>query len=132
VHSIVKSSSVPISNADAEESFSLLIELCPFFLQKLIIGREEWLEMPAPDATRKSTEAQGGDEERINGDRSQTIGSPVACSSPKRIRVPTSPGMFTKLPIEDNFLQSPRTLNTARGSLGQVREQIRKELESYD
>ncbi|KAF5393754.1 hypothetical protein D9757_000159 [Collybiopsis confluens] len=43
---VVKSSPVPISTAEANESLELLNTLCPFFLKQQTIGGEEWLEMP--------------------------------------------------------------------------------------
>ncbi|TFY82594.1 hypothetical protein EWM64_g1418 [Hericium alpestre] len=45
---VVKSSPVPISTAEAQQSLNLLTSLCPFFLKPLQIGTDEWLEMPAP------------------------------------------------------------------------------------
>ncbi|KAE9388709.1 hypothetical protein BT96DRAFT_1025317 [Gymnopus androsaceus JB14] len=45
--SIVKSSPVTISIAEANESLELLIRLCPFFLQRVPIDDEEWLGMPS-------------------------------------------------------------------------------------
>ncbi|KAK7470809.1 hypothetical protein VKT23_002227 [Stygiomarasmius scandens] len=43
---IIKSSPVPISSAEANESLDLLTKLCPFFLKALVIASEDWLEMP--------------------------------------------------------------------------------------
>ncbi|KIK65411.1 hypothetical protein GYMLUDRAFT_38864 [Collybiopsis luxurians FD-317 M1] len=51
---IVKSSPIPISTAEANESLELLITLCPFFLKQQTIGGEEWLEMPAPPGNPSS------------------------------------------------------------------------------
>lgn len=36
-----------VHTADARESVTLLMDLCSFFLQPLIIEGEEWVEMPA-------------------------------------------------------------------------------------
>lgn len=47
VRAIAKSSPIPISAAEAQESIGLLTSLCPFFLKSMEIGSEEWLEMPA-------------------------------------------------------------------------------------
>jgi hypothetical protein len=47
VSAIIKSSSVPISLAEAQESVTLLTTLCPFFLKAVDITGQEWLEMPA-------------------------------------------------------------------------------------
>lgn len=127
LHSVVKSSPVPISNAEAEESIGILTELCPFFLQRLVIGREEWLEMPAPPSDM--TKAQP---ESITKDELLPVCS-TPTSSPKKIRIPTSPGMVRQV-SDPNLLQgSPRIFNNGnQGVLRVVRERIRKELESYD
>ncbi|KAH9939891.1 hypothetical protein B0H21DRAFT_812427 [Amylocystis lapponica] len=45
---VLKSSPVPISAAEAHESLALLARLCPFFVRRLDVAGEEWLEMPAP------------------------------------------------------------------------------------
>ncbi|KAF9263549.1 hypothetical protein L218DRAFT_321843 [Marasmius fiardii PR-910] len=61
---VIKSSPVPISAADANESLDLLTRLCPFFLKPLNITGESWLEMPAsksdPATPSKSGPAPGG------------------------------------------------------------------------
>ncbi|KAF5369751.1 hypothetical protein D9758_001195 [Tetrapyrgos nigripes] len=43
---VVKSSPVPISSAEANESLDMLTKLCPFFLKPFVIASEDWLEMP--------------------------------------------------------------------------------------
>ncbi|THV08705.1 hypothetical protein K435DRAFT_883521 [Dendrothele bispora CBS 962.96] len=43
---VIKSSPVPISSAEANESLDLLTRLCPFFLKSIVIASEDWLEMP--------------------------------------------------------------------------------------
>ncbi len=47
IPAIIKSSPVPISAAEVQESIQMLHSLCPFFLKSVDIGGEEWLEMPA-------------------------------------------------------------------------------------
>ncbi len=47
VAAVLKSSPVPTSTAEAQESLAILTHLCPFFLKPLDIDRQEWLEMPA-------------------------------------------------------------------------------------
>jgi len=44
---VLKSSPVPMSSAEAQESLAILTRLCPFFLKPLDIDGQEWLEMPA-------------------------------------------------------------------------------------
>ncbi|KAI0306961.1 hypothetical protein B0F90DRAFT_1622156 [Multifurca ochricompacta] len=44
---VLKSSTVPMSTAEAQESLTILASLCPFFLKLLDIDGQEWLEMPA-------------------------------------------------------------------------------------
>ncbi|KAJ7460353.1 hypothetical protein B0H11DRAFT_1872498 [Mycena galericulata] len=45
---IIKSSPVPLSSAEAAYSLTMLTKLCPFFLKQLPIAGKAWLEMPAP------------------------------------------------------------------------------------
>ncbi|KAH9049013.1 hypothetical protein EDB84DRAFT_1667130 [Lactarius hengduanensis] len=44
---VLKSSPVPMSTAEAQESLTILTSLCPFFLKPLDVDGQEWLEMPA-------------------------------------------------------------------------------------
>ncbi|KAI0254924.1 hypothetical protein BJV78DRAFT_1279996 [Lactifluus subvellereus] len=48
---VLKSSPVPMSTAEAQESLTILTSLCPFFLKPLDIDGQEWLEMPASAQT---------------------------------------------------------------------------------
>ncbi|KAJ7781391.1 hypothetical protein B0H16DRAFT_1498274 [Mycena metata] len=101
--SVVKSSPVPLSSAEAIDSLVMLAKLCPFFLKQLTIGGEDWLEMPAPSAGS----SEGG--------------------SPSKKSGPGSPGSAEAL-----FTRSPRRVKREAGGLREVREIIRKELELQD
>ncbi|KAI0693570.1 hypothetical protein BC835DRAFT_1066460 [Cytidiella melzeri] len=109
---VIKSSPVPISSAEAQESLDLLVSLCPFFLKKLDIANEEWLEMPAPSVAPATPGP---------GDESPT-------------KTPSSPGRIRgKLDSADELrTRSPRRVKPEGGGLREVRERIRKELESQD
>lgn len=112
-----KSSPVPISSAEAQESLELLAKLCPFFLRPMDVGGEEWLEMPA-------TTPGGADP-----DAASKTGSSASPS-----KIPTSPGRL-KSKIEsakEVLTRSPRRVKAEVGGLREVRERIRKELESND
>ncbi|KAH9482831.1 hypothetical protein JR316_0004931 [Psilocybe cubensis] len=116
VTSIVKSSPVPLSTSEANESITMLIKLCPFFLKKLDISGDDWLEMPAPVS---ATAASAGD-----------LGSPSKVGQ----AVPSSPG---RLKGKDESAQelvnrSPRRIKREIGGLREVREIIRRELELQD
>ncbi|TFY54379.1 hypothetical protein EVJ58_g8901 [Rhodofomes roseus] len=112
---VIKSSPVPISSAEAQESLDLLAKLCPFFLRPLDVDGEEWLEMPAPST---SAEAE--------------IGSKAITSSPSK--VPTSPGRIKGKDesAEELRTRSPRRVKREGAGLREVRERIRKELEMND
>ena len=116
IAAIVKSSPVPISTAEANESISMLIKLCPFFVKKLHISGKEWIEMPSSN-TAASTAVS-------------TEGTPTK-SKPS---VPFSPG---RLKGKDESTQelvtrSPRRVKREGGGLREVREIIRKELDLQD
>lgn len=103
---VVKSSPVPISSAEAHESLELLLDLCPFFLRRMDVGVEEWLEMPAP-----KSEPEG-----------------PATKLPK---MPPSPGR-TRGKDEsaiEVLTRSPKRIRPEAGGLREVRERVRKELE---
>ncbi|KAL0949652.1 hypothetical protein HGRIS_009696 [Hohenbuehelia grisea] len=107
---VVKSSPVPISNAEATESLSMLADLCPFFLKPLNVGGEEWLEMPAPVTP-------------------ETPVSPTKSPS----KPPPSPGSKGKHASEVELVtRSPRRVKRETGGLREVREIIRRELELQD
>lgn len=123
---VMKSSPVPISNAEAFESLTILTSLCPFFLRPLDITGEEWLEMPAPSTTGES-----------EGDSSSTLGNIL--SSPKKApssprKMPSSPGKNKSKDqsAEELRTRSPRTVKREGGGLREVRERIRREIELQD
>ncbi len=108
---VIKSSPVPISAAEATESLGLLVKLCPFFLKKLDIQGEEWLEIPAPT----SSSAPSGT-------------SSVNATPTKRGLVPpSSPG--GKIDSAELIHRSPKRVKKEAGGLREVREIIRRELE---
>ncbi|KAK7695521.1 hypothetical protein QCA50_000157 [Cerrena zonata] len=112
---IIKSSPVPISLSDAQDSLKMLASLCPFFLQYKNIGGEEWLEMPAPFMNATSETSS-----------SSTTSSPG--------KVPSSPGRVRGKheSAEELRTRSPRTVKREAGGLREVRERIRRELELHD
>ncbi|KAK0190857.1 hypothetical protein F5146DRAFT_1046032 [Armillaria mellea] len=112
VNAVIKSSPVPISVAEASESLEMLLKLCPFFLKKLNISGEEWLEMPAPKITPIS----------IDDNTPGTIGSP---SSPKSRKAKADSA-------EEVLTRSPKRVKKETGGLREVREIIRRELELQD
>ncbi|KAF8974359.1 hypothetical protein BDZ97DRAFT_1911552 [Flammula alnicola] len=116
VTAVIKSSPVPISTSEANESLAMLVKLCPFFIQKLNISGGEWLEMPA-SAPIASTDTS-------------SEGSPTKLKQ----TVPSSPG---RLKGKDESAQellnrSPRRVKRGTGGLREVREIIRRELELQD
>jgi hypothetical protein len=118
---ILKSSPVPISLADAQESINLLTSLCPFFLKSVDIAGEEWLEMPA---TRSSAEDKDVPESPT---KPKAAGGGVP---PSPGRVPASPGRARgKDDSVQEILRSPRRVKNEGGGLREVRERIRRELE---
>ena len=116
---IIKSSPVPLSLAEAHESLTMLAKLCPFFLRRVDVSGEEWLEMPAA-----SMDAESGD----------AGASPTKAGTIERGSVPSSP---SKLKGRDEsasevHTRSPRRVKRDYGGLREVRERIRKELEASD
>ena len=100
---VLKSSPVPVSSAEAQESLAILTRLCPFFLKPLDIDGQEWLEMPAS-----------------------------AYPSNERL-VPSSPGSSrAKSDDLEGVLSSPRRVRKEGGGLREVRERIRREIEMQD
>ncbi|KDR83571.1 hypothetical protein GALMADRAFT_219392 [Galerina marginata CBS 339.88] len=114
ITAVVKSSSVPISTSEANESISMLVKLCPFFLKRLDISSEEWLEMPAPTVSTTSA----------------TESSP----SKSKAAVPHSPGRVKGKDesAQELITRSPRRVKRETGGLREVREIIRRELELQD
>ncbi|KAI0787083.1 hypothetical protein BC629DRAFT_1714829 [Irpex lacteus] len=115
---VIKSSPVPISSAEAQESLDLLVDLCPFFLKKMDVGSEEWLEMPAPSTSSTSGSTSTAE--------SSTPSSPL--------KVPVSPGRIRGKDdsAEELLSRSPRRVRREGGGLREVRERIRREMESQD
>ncbi|EIW61226.1 uncharacterized protein TRAVEDRAFT_142770 [Trametes versicolor FP-101664 SS1] len=111
---VVKSSPVPISAAEAHESLMMLVRLCPFFLRRMDVSGEEWLEMPA-QTSGAGCEAEG------------EAAAPVV--------VPSSPGKL-KLAKDESasevLTRSPRRVKREGWGLREVRERIRRELEQAD
>ena len=164
---VIKSSPVPISRAEAQESLDLLVELCPFFLKKMDIANEEWLEMPATSSsstTDSSTDGASSDtlvspskagssSSKAPVSPSKVPSSPSKRSSPLKppgspLKTPSSPlkppSSPLKMPVspgrirgkddsaEELVTRSPRRVRREGGGLREVRERIRKELESQD
>ena len=103
---IVKSSPVPISDAEAIESVNMLTKLCPFFIKPLDIDGEEWFEMPSSSAVEKDEEKQAppSPSARKGKGREVTSGEEVLIRSPKRVK-------------------------KEGGGLREVRERVRRELD---
>ncbi|KAL1740137.1 hypothetical protein HDZ31DRAFT_68232 [Schizophyllum fasciatum] len=118
-HAVIKSSPVPISLAEANESLEMLTSLCPFFLKPLNIAGEEWLEMPATVSSGNSSSTPAG-----------FASATVDASPSKRPRVPPSPGKVDS--ATELVTRSPRRVKMETGGLREVREIIRRELELQD
>ncbi|KAG6890883.1 hypothetical protein C0995_000840 [Termitomyces sp. Mi166 len=115
VTAVIKSSPVPISTAEANESLSMLANLCPFFIKELDIAGKEWLEMPAANPAASAADVEG--------------------SPSKKKKVPLSPGPAIKgkhESAEELVTRSPRRVKREAGGLREVREIIRRELELED
>ena len=124
---VLKSSPVPISSAEAEESLNLLVKLCPFFLKKLVIAGEDWLEMPSNTASG----AEGSESSSPSKDSSSSSRIPSSPSKTPSGSVPNSPGK-RKDSAEELVTRSPRRIKREGGGLREVREIIRRELEMQD
>ncbi|PIL37284.1 hypothetical protein GSI_00977 [Ganoderma sinense ZZ0214-1] len=128
---VVKSSPVPLSIAETQESLGMLTKMCPFFLRELNVSGEEWLEMPEPaepegDAAASSSSSGAG-------------AGANASASPRKGGKGKAPGLVPKSPskfktkdesVADFFTRSPRQVWAQGGGLREVRERIRRELES--
>ncbi|KAL1761503.1 hypothetical protein FB107DRAFT_286135 [Schizophyllum commune] len=115
---VIKSSPVPISLSEANESLEMLTSLCPFFLKPLNIAGEEWLEMPATVSSGNSSTPAG------------FASAAVDASPSKRPRVPPSPGKVDS--ATELVTRSPKRVKMETGGLREVREIIRRELELQD
>ncbi|KAG6880308.1 hypothetical protein C0992_000085 [Termitomyces sp. T32_za158] len=116
VNAVVKSSPVPVSTAEANESLSMLAKLCPFFIRELDVAGKEWLEMPAANPT-------------------VALGDVESTPSKKKTKNPPSPGPAIKGKHEsaqELVTRSPRRVKRETGGLREVREIIRRELEFED
>ncbi|KAI0335610.1 hypothetical protein GY45DRAFT_1350799 [Cubamyces sp. BRFM 1775] len=111
---IIKSSPVPISTAEAHESINMLTSLCPFFLRRMDVTDEEWLEMPAQ--TGADADADPG-----------AVEPGSVPSSPVKPKLPAKDESATEV-----LTRSPRRVRREGGGLREVRERIRKELEQLD
>ncbi len=137
---VIKSSPVPMSSAEAQESLDLLVDLCPFFLKKMDVGSEEWLEMPAPSASSSTSGSTSTAESSVDGSPWKTPGSPSKTpSSPRKtpgspLKTPVSPGRIRGKDdsAEELLNRSPRRVRREGGGLREVRERIRREMESQD
>ncbi|KAF5388411.1 hypothetical protein D9615_000257 [Tricholomella constricta] len=108
VTAVIKSSPVPISTAEANESLSMLSKLCPFFVKELNIAGAEWLEMPASNAALTAGNVEG---------------------SPSKKKL-VAAGKHES--AEELITRSPRRVKREAGGLREVREIIRRELELQD
>ncbi|KAF8743841.1 hypothetical protein AX14_000245 [Amanita brunnescens Koide BX004] len=112
---IIKSSPIPISGAEADDSVTMLTKLCPFFLRKLQIAGEDWLEMPATNQNNHPSS-------------DSSLQTPT-----KKSTAPSSPGTAKSTnSAEELVRRSPRSVKRETGGLRQVREIIRREIESQD
>ena len=103
---IVKSSPVPISEAEAVESVNMLTKLCPFFIKPLSIDGEEWFEMPS------SSVAEVDEEKQVPQTPSARKGKGREITS-----------------VEEVLTRSPKRVKKEGGGLREVRERIRRELD---
>ena len=104
---IVKSSPVPISDAEAIESVNMLTKLCPFFIKPLNVDGEEWFEMPSSSSTVEKEEEK------------QAPPSP----SPRKGKGREAAS------AEEVLTRSPKRVKKEGGGLREVRERIRRELD---
>lgn len=118
IAAIVKSSPVPISSAEANESISMLIKLCPFFVKKLHISGKEWIEMPSSNTAAAASTA-------VSTDGTPTKSKPNMSFSPGRLKGKDES-------TQELVTRSPRRVKREGGGLREVREIIRKELDLQD
>ena len=115
---IVKSPTVSISIAEANESISMLIKLCPFFVKKLNISGEEWIEMPSSNTAAAASTSAGS-----------TEGTP----SKSKPNVPFSPGRMKGKDdsTQELVTRSPRRVKREGGGLRKAREIIALHASSF-
>ncbi|KAH7916319.1 hypothetical protein BJ138DRAFT_1169386 [Hygrophoropsis aurantiaca] len=138
---IIKSSPVPMSSSEAHESLKLLTSLCPFFLKKLDIAGEDWLEMPPSSVSAESSESSSRSRlvlppspgARISPTKLVPPPSPSRRGGGSKLVPPPSPGSRSQLDSAEEVLtRSPRRVKREGGGLREVREIIRRELELQD
>lgn len=124
---VIKSSPVPISNAEASESLKMLMDLCPFFLHKIVISGKDWLEMPSNQSGATIAIPGTPTKARVAAWSSPTKGTTTSTptSSPKK-------GSAAATPTQELLTGSPRAIRHPQGGLREVREVIRREIELQD
>ncbi|RPD67020.1 hypothetical protein L226DRAFT_498825 [Lentinus tigrinus ALCF2SS1-7] len=126
VAAVVKSSPVPLSIAEAHESLDMLVKICPFFIRRMDVSGEEWLEMPASAETDDEPSVPVSPRKGGYKEPGSVLNSPrKAPSSPSKLKIKDESA-------EDLLTRSPRRVKREGGGLREVRERIRKELESLD
>jgi len=134
---IIKSSPVPMSTLEANESLRLLTSLCPFFLRPLEIAGKEWLEMPSTSSVQDS-DTSTVDKSVPPSPTKKSTGSKLlpppspGTRSTSTIGPPPSPGSRAKFDSAEILTRSPRRVKREIGGLREVREIIRRELELQD
>jgi len=118
---IVKSSKTPISFAEAETSLSMITDLCPFFLTSKVVGKQEWLEMPASVAQPPSPSPTS----YIPSGPAVTVPAFSGTGGPS---IPTSPSPKARSRLGGDLAGPASPGRLRRGGLREVRERIRKEL----
>jgi len=134
---IIKSSPVPMSTLEANESLKLLTTLCPFFLRRLDIAGKEWLEMPSTSSAQDSDDGSVNNHMPRSPSKKQAGSKLVPPSSPgprfnSSMGPPPSPGSRAKLDSAEILTRSPKRVKREIGGLREVREIIRRELELQD
>lgn len=87
----------------------MLVQLCPFFLKKVIISGKDWLEMPA-----------------TAGNNRPGLGTP---SRRDMLQATPSKKSAVTNSAQELLMRSPKTVKKEVGGLREVREIIRRELE---
>ncbi|KAH8830710.1 hypothetical protein DL96DRAFT_1707513 [Flagelloscypha sp. PMI_526] len=119
--SIIKSSPVPISVADAKESLDMLMKLCPFFLRPLKLAQMTGWRCQLHRLQRFRQESSSSPS-KLKSPGDPLRGRPIA---------PPSPGSRkTKEDINEQLMtRSPKSVKIEAGGLREVREVIRREIE---
>ena len=103
----------------------MLVKLCPFFLRRLNVSGEEWLEIPVAaepeDDTSAETSSSASPRKGGSG-----VGVPGSVpSSPSKLKTKGGSAI-------EAHTRSPRQVKPQGGGLREVRERIRREIESMD